>query len=367
MIPFLDLAEINRPYRDALREAAERVIASGWYILGEEAARFEKAFADYCGTAHAVGVSSGLSALELIFRAYREMGMMEEGDEVIVPANTYIASILAVSANRLVPVPVEPDEETMNIDPDRIAAAITSKTRAILAVHLYGRSADMPAIREIARRHRLRVVEDGAQAHGAACGGVRVGALGDACGFSFYPGKNLGALGDGGAVTTDDDDLAETVRVLRNYGSERKYYNRYKGENARLDEIQAAFLSCKLPMLDACNARRREIADYYLSHIDNPAVRLPAEAPQGASVWHLFVVRSGDRERLQAYLAEEGIATMIHYPVPPHRQEAYREWSGMVLPVTERIHREVLSIPLHERLRDEDAAYIAERLNRYTG
>ncbi len=367
MIPFLDLAEINRPYRDALRKAAERVIASGWYILGEEVSRFEHAFADYCGTHHAVGVSSGLSALELIFRAYREMGMMQEGDEVIVPANTYIASILAVSVNDLVLVPVEPDEETMNIDPDRIAAAITERTRAILAVHLYGRSADMPAIREIARRYDLRVVEDGAQAHGAACGGVRVGALGDACGFSFYPGKNLGALGDGGAVTTDDDDLAETVRVLRNYGSERKYYNRCKGENARLDEIQAAFLSCKLPTLDACNARRMEIADYYLSHIDNPAVRLPAKAPHSASVWHLFVVRSGDRERLQAYLAEEGIATMIHYPVPPHRQEAYREWSGMVLPVTERIHREVLSIPLHEQLRDEEVAYISERLNLFAG
>ncbi len=364
-IPFLDLKAINAPYQNALNDAAARVIESGWYILGKEVATFEKAFADYCDTRYCIGVASGLDALTLIIRAYKEMGIFTENDEIIVPANTYIASILAISENRLTPVLVEPDPKTYNIDPSQIEKAITSKTRAIMAVHLYGQSADMLAIDQIATKYDLKVIEDGAQAHGARHHGKRVGSLGHACGFSFYPGKNLGALGDGGAITTDNPVLHETLTALRNYGSHQKYHNRYQGVNSRLDEIQAAFLSVKLPYLDRINQKRAELAAYYLSHITNPKITLPYIAPENQSVWHLFVIRTPDRDTLAAYLKEHGISTMIHYPVPPHHQQAYPRWRTQSHPVTEAIHREVLSIPLHERLSIEEVAYICDILNRY--
>ena len=365
MIPFLDLKTINAPYMEEMSRVANRVIESGWYIMGKEVGAFESQFAEYCGVKHAIGVASGLDALQLIFRAYKEMGVMKEGDEVIVPANTYIASILAVSENGLVPVLVEPDMESYNIDPDLIEAKITPKTRAILAVHLYGQSADMSRINAIAKKHNLKVVEDAAQAHGATHRQKRVGALGDAAGFSFYPGKNLGALGDGGAVTTGDDLLAETIWTLRNYGSEKKYHNLYKGLNSRLDEIQAAMLSVKLPHLDAANARRDDIAQTYFHEVGNPEIVLPKVMPGNGHVWHLFVVRCKEREVLQRYLSEHGIGTMIHYPIPPHKQQAYREFANQSLPLTEKIHEEVLSIPLHERLREEEVERIIDALNSF--
>jgi dTDP-4-amino-4,6-dideoxygalactose transaminase len=364
-IPFLDLKQINAPYQKNLKEIAEKVIDSGWYILGQEVIEFEKRFADYCHSKYALGVANGLDALTLIIRAYKEMGILKEGDEIIVPANTYIATILAITENRLVPVLVEPDIRTYNIDPAKIETAITSKTKAILAVHLYGQSADMLAIEKIARNYNLKVIEDGAQAHGARHHGKRVGSLGDAAGFSFYPGKNLGALGDGGAVTTDDPNLYETILALRNYGSHKKYHNRYRGCNSRLDEIQAAFLSVKLPHLDRVNARRREIAEYYLKEIDNAKITLPYIAPENQSVWHLFVIRVKEREALQRYLQKEGIVTMIHYPIAPHHQEAYASFNHLSFPITEQIHQEVVSIPLHEQLKEDEIAYICEKINRF--
>lgn len=362
MIPFLDLKTINAPYMKAFSQVATRVIESGWYILGKEVNAFEDAFAEYCESRYAVGVASGLDALVLIFRAYKEMGVLKEGDEVIVPANTYIASILAVSENGLTPVFVEPDLDTYNLDPQKIEEAITPRTKAILVVHLYGQSANMREIGKIAKKYDLKVVEDGAQAHGARHFGKRVGSLGDAAGFSFYPGKNLGALGDGGAVTTDDLALAETVRILRNYGSGRKYENRYKGLNSRLDEIQAAFLSVKLPYLDANNAKRAEIAKEYLRQIDNEKLVLPVVEEGNEHVWHLFVVRTKERDALQKHLEQRSIATMIHYPIPPHKQDAYREYGGLHLFLTEQIHHEILSIPLHEMLGNKDVEEIISAL-----
>ncbi len=363
MIPFLDLRRINARYAPGLEVAAKRVIESGWYIRGEAVEHFEKAFARYCNVRYAVGVASGLDALTLIFRAYKELGVLKEGDEVIVPANSYIASILAVSANGLCPVLVEPDLRTFNLDPKRVEEKISSKTKAILAVHLYGQCADMRALDKIAKTYGLKLIEDAAQAHGASHFGIKAGALGDAAGFSFYPGKNLGALGDGGAVTTDDAELAETVRILGNYGSAKKYENRYKGYNSRLDEIQAAFLSVKLAALDEVIIRRNAVAQYYLEKIENDKLVLPVVGEGNKHVWHLFVVRSKEREVLQRYLADQGIGTMIHYPIPPHKQEAYREWAEISLPQTEQIHREVLSIPLHEALETEEIDTIVTALN----
>ena len=365
MIPFLDLKTINEQYQDALDKAAQRVIQSGWYILGSEVKQFEKDFAIYCETDYAIGTASGLDALILIFRAYKEMGVMKNGDEVIVPANTYIASILAVSENNLRPVFVEPNINSYNIDPDLIEKQITSKTKAILAVHLYGQSANMQKIMQIARKYKLKVIEDAAQAHGARHHGKRVGALGDACGFSFYPGKNLGALGDGGAVTTKDPLLAQTIQTLRNYGSEQKYKNRFKGMNSRLDEIQAAFLSVKLQHLDKANQKRREIAGYYLHEIQNPKITLPAVLPGNESVWHLFTVRIKEREALQKHLHKKGIASMIHYPIPPHKQEAYEEYRDLFLPLTEMIHNEILSIPLYETLQQEEVKEVIKAMNAF--
>lgn len=363
MIKYLDLKQITERYEPALSQAVARVVASGWYLLGNEVKRFEERFAAYCGTNHCIGVANGLDALSLIFRAYIEMGVMQEGDEVIVPANTYIASILALSENRLKPVLVEPDEVRYNIDPQKIEAAITERTRAILVVHLYGQACDMEPIQEIASRYGLKLVEDAAQAHGAYYQGKRCGALGDAAGFSFYPGKNLGALGDGGAVTTSDEELATIVRRIANYGTSRKYINDYKGRNSRLDEIQAAVLSVKLEQLDADTQVRRDIALRYRKEITNPAIRLPKVANEEEHVWHIFPILTEKRDALQVYLREAGIETLIHYPVPPHQQQAYREWNHLEYPISERIHREELSIPLHPALRDEEVTAIIDALN----
>ena len=346
MIPFLDLKTINAQYRNELVQAATDVIDSGWYIQGAQVEAFEREFADYCGTRHCIGVANGLDALILTLRAWKELGKLKEGDEVIVPANTYIASILAITENCLKPILVEPDERTYNLDPKLIEQAITPKTKAILAVHLYGQLADMPAINKIAEKHGLLVLEDSAQAHGASINGRKAGNWGDASGFSFYPGKNLGALGDAGAVTTNDDELAKTIRILGNYGSEKKYKNIFKGVNSRLDEIQAAMLRVKLKYLDAETSKRREVADYYLENIVNEYISLPVVGNKEGHVWHLFVIRTKNRDELQKYLLDNGLQTLIHYPLAPHKQEAYKERNGESYGVSEQIHDEVLSLPI---------------------
>ncbi len=361
MIKFLDLQKINARYRDELANAARGVIDSGWYILGREVGQFEEEFAAYCAVRHCIGVGNGLEALTLIIRGYG----IGEGDEVIVPANTYIASILAVSYNRAIPVLVEPDIETYNLDPALIEERVTPHTKAIMAVHLYGQVADMEPVRAVARKHNLKVIEDCAQSHGAVYGNGKSGALGDAAGFSFYPGKNLGALGDGGAVLTDDDELADRVRAMRNYGSQEKYYNRYKGVNSRLDEMQAALLNVKLPYLDEENGKRRGVARHYLANIRNPRVILPGVGSEQSHVWHLFVVRTEQRNRLQEHLTENDIQTLIHYPVPPHKQEAYREWNHLSFPVSEKIHREVLSLPMSPVLTVEEQEAVVDAVNRF--
>ncbi len=365
MIPFLDLKSINNRYRSQLLEAVAKVIDSGSYIKGREVEEFEREFAAYCGTKRAVGVANGLDALRLILRAYIEQGVMNEGDEIIVPANTYIATILAVTENRLVPVLVEPALGTFNIDIDRIEEKLTNRTKAILIVHLYGRIAYAPRLKNLAQKHGLKIIEDAAQSHGAAFEGKRSGSLGDAAGFSFYPGKNLGALGDAGAVTTNDAQLAELVSALGNYGSREKYCNLYKGLNSRLDELQAAVLRVKLPYLDEENERRREIARVYLDGIRNPLIYLPQWNRGTSHVWHLFIVRCAKRDRLAAHLKEEGIGTLIHYPIPPHQQKAYAEWNANSYPVTEEIHQTVLSLPLDISMDDEDVARIVEACNRF--
>ncbi|WP_194791767.1 DegT/DnrJ/EryC1/StrS family aminotransferase [Pseudomonas sp. UFMG81] len=367
MISFLDLKEVNKSFRDELVEACRRVIDSGWFIGGRELEAFEHEFAAWCGVRHCIGVANGLDALILTLRAWKLLGKLKEGDEVIVPANTYIASILAITENRLVPVLVEPEEGTFNLGTAALEAALTERTRAILPVHLYGRLADMPGIMEIARKHKLLVLEDAAQAHGATIDGRKAGNWGDAAGFSFYPGKNLGALGDAGAITTNDDDLAQALRALRNYGSHEKYKNIYPGVNSRLDEIQAAMLSVKLRHLDAHTERRREIARQYQDGIKNPAIQLPLweHDEHQQHVFHLYVVRSSRRAELQAHLAKNGISTLIHYPIPPHKQEAYPQFSHLSLPLTERIHDEVLSLPIGPTMSDEEAQQVIECCNSF--
>ena len=366
MIPFLNLQKINSKYQEQIKRATARVVDSGWYILGKEVEAFENDFAQYCGAKHCLGVANGLDALILIFRAYKELGLMNDGDEVLVPANTYIASILAISANNLVPILVEPNIATYNISPNLIEEKITAKTKAILAVHLYGRVAEMSRINEIAKKYNLKVIEDSAQAHGAFCGDKRVGNLGDASGFSFYPGKNLGALGDGGAVTTNDDKLADAIKALRNYGSHQKYHNLYKGFNSRLDEIQAAILSIKLKYLDAENIERQKIAKFYCENIKNNNIMLP-NYPQNqqSCVWHLFVIRCDKRDDLQKYLLEKGVQTVIHYPIPPHKQKAYKEFNNLNLPITEKIHQEVLSLPIYPGISNESISIISNIINSY--
>ena len=363
MISFLDLKAVNEQYITEIEKVLHKVIKSGWYILGTEVDLFEKEFAEYCGTDHCIGVANGLDALTIILKAYG----IGEGDEVIVPSNTYIASVLSVSANGADPILVEPDIASYNIDPKKIEEKITSRTKAILAVHLYGQSADMNAINQIAEKYNLKVIEDAAQAHGATYTGKRTGNLGNAAGFSFYPGKNLGALGDAGAITTNDGQLAEKIRALRNYGSHVKYENLYKGVNSRLDEIQAAILRIKLKELDRENERRREIATYYLNHINNSKIILPKIVNQDLSshVWHLFVVRTKEREKLQSYLREKGIQTLIHYPVPPHKQQAYKEWSNLSYPISEQIHNEELSLPISPVQSIETTRKIVEVINSF--
>lgn len=365
MIKFLDLQKVTEKYSGEIHEAVNRVVDSGWYLQGKENEKFEADYSAYIGTKHTVGVANGLDALIWIFRAYIKMGIMQEGDEVIVPANTYIASILALTENGLKPVLVEPDIRTYQIDDTKIEEAITARTKAILIVHLYGQCAYTDRIGELCRKYDLKLVEDNAQAHGCLYGGRKTGSLGDAAGHSFYPGKNLGALGDGGAVTTDDEELARTVRALANYGSARKYVFKYTGRNSRLDEIQAAVLGVKLRHLDEDNARRKELARYYIENIRNPQIITPQVADWDAHVFHIFPVRCAKRDDLQRYLTEHEVQTIIHYPIPPHQQECYSEWNTLSFPVTERIHREELSLPISPVMREEEVKYVVEVLNRF--
>lgn len=360
MIPFLDLKRVNAPYLEVIQQAILRVTDSGWYILGQELETFERQFATYCGASHCVGVANGLDALTLVLKAWNFI----PNSEVIVPSNTYIASILTVTLAGLIPVLVEPNPVTYLLDPTQIEKAITPCTKAILPVHLYGRCCDMNPINDLAKHYGLKVLEDAAQAHGATYRGKRSGNLGDAAGWSFYPSKNLGALGDAGAITTNDDELAERLRALRNYGSTQKYVNDYVGHNSRLDEIQAAILSAKLPKLDLENERRRTIARRYLTGIQHPAVTLPADDQIEQDVWHLFVIRHPERDRFRAYLHKQGIGTDIHYPTPPHRQRAYTSYQNLSLPISEQLHREVVSLPLNPAMSDEEVDYIIETVNR---
>lgn len=366
MIPFLDLQKINLNYQDEFKQVFDRVLKSGWYILGEEVKLFEQAFASFCGTKYAIGVANGLDALILIFEAYKELGVFKSNDEVLVPAHTYIASILAISKAGLIPVLVEPSENDFLIDIQQLERKITSRTVAILPVHLYGQLCNMDAINAFASKYNLKVIEDSAQSHGAVYSNGKVsGNLGNASGFSFYPGKNLGALGDGGAITTNDADLKDAIIALRNYGSEVKYKNKYKGINSRLDELQAALLSVKLKRLNEDNAKRRNIANYYLSSINNPLIQLPKCNNQDAHVWHLFVIRTKQREKLQSYLHQEGIQTIIHYPIAPNKQAAYSEFNIIDLPITEQLHNEVLSLPISPVLSIEDAAIVSYFVNKF--
>ena len=367
MIPFLDLAKVEKQFSEEIKKSVNQVIDSGWFILGQNVQKFEQEFANFCGAKHAIGVANGLDALILIFRAYIEMGLLKEGDEVIVPSNTYIASILSITQNRLVPVFVEPNIESYNIDPQSIEHKITSKTKAIMIVHLYGQVAYNPEIASIAQKHDLLVVEDAAQAHGASLNGLKTGNFGDAAGFSFYPSKNLGALGDGGAVTTNDQELADVVRALGNYGSHKKYENLYKGQNSRLDEIQAAILSVKLGSLDADNDRRKQIANYYTKNIQNDKVILPKRIHEdkNSHVYHLFVVRVENRENFREFLKEKGIATDVHYPIPPHKQKAFSELNENSYPLSEKIHNEIVSIPCGLHLTDNEVEYITTSINQY--
>ena len=364
-IKFLDLQAINNQYADELKAAAEQVISSGWYLQGVATSRFEQEYANYIGTRYCIDVANGLDALTLIYRAYIELGIMQPGDEVIVPANTFIASILAITENRLKPILVEPRWETLELDDTLIEQSITPRTKSILLVHLYGRCAYSERIATICSKHNLLLIEDNAQAHGCCHSTKKTGSLGHAAGHSFYPGKNLGALGDGGAVTTNDKKLADCIRALANYGSSQKYVSIYKGRNSRLDEIQAAFLSVKLNHLDDDNRRRQQIANYYYDHISHPLVILPQRLPDAQNVYHLFPVLCTQRDQLQQYLSNHGIQTLIHYPIPPHQQQCYQELSHLSMPVTERIHQQELSIPISPVLTDEEARMVVETINNF--
>lgn len=379
MIKFLDLQAINTQYANELKQVAAEVIDSGWYLLGERVKTFENELAAYIGVKQAIGVANGLDALRLILKAYIELGIMKEGDEVIVPANTYIATILPITDNRLKPVLVEPDIYTYNLDISLVEKHITERTRAILVVHLYGQVCWSQDLEQIANKYSLKLIEDNAQAIGAEWNGRKTGTLGDAAGFSFYPGKNLGALGDAGAVTTNDDNLAEVVRALGNYGSKQKYINNYQGLNSRLDEIQASFLNVKLKFLDAENQIRREIAQYYCDNIKNKDIILPnqsfshhPERSRGAiiqslnHVWHLFVIRHPKRDELQKYLSEKGIQTLIHYPIPPHQQKAYSEYNHLSFPITETIHKQVLSLPISPVMEHHEVTKIVDVINQFS-
>lgn len=363
MVKYLDLQKINASFEPELTEAVERTVKSGWYLFGAEVEEFERRFARYCGVGHCVGVGNGLDALTLIFMSYISLGRMQRGDEVIVPANTYIASILAVLRAGLKPVFCEPEWETCNIDADKIEALVTSRTKAVMVVHLYGRICQMDAIYKTVSQHGLYIVEDCAQAHGAMYKGTKAGALGNAAGFSFYPGKNLGALGDAGAVTTDDGKLAERIRALANYGSSAKYVHPYIGINSRMDEIQAAVLNVKLGRLDADNNRRREVARQYVEKINAKGLLFPMVDEEQAHVFHIFTVFTPLRDHLQAFLKARDVQTLIHYPIPPHRQESLRDYATLSLPVTERIHREELSLPMSPLLTEEEISQVADAVN----
>lgn len=365
MIKFLDLQKINAQYEQELKIAANRVIDSGWYLMGKEIETFEQSYATFCNVKFALGVANGLDALRLIFKGYIELGMMTKGDEVIVPANTYIASVLAITDNDLIPVFVEPNLETYNLDSNKIEAAITDKTKAILTVHLYGQNSIDDQMLQICSKHNLKLIEDGAQSHGAKWDDKISGGIGDAAGHSFYPGKNLGALGDAGAVTTNDKDLARIISASRNYGSEKKYENIYKGLNSRLDEIQAAFLNVKLKYIQDDIDNRRKVASYYLSNINNKKIILPTVIEEEGHVWHLFVIRTKNRDSLKDYLINKGIQTIIHYPIPPHKQVAYSEFNGLEFPITESVHAEVLSLPIYNGLDLNDIKFIVKSLNKY--
>ena len=361
MIKFLDLEKVNNRFRREIDERIKGILDKGWYLQGEENDRFSKNFADFCGAKYAVGVANGLDALRLIIKA----SGFGSGDEIIVPANTYIATILAISDNGCTPVLVEPDIHTYNINPDLIEAAITPKTKAIMLVHLYGQAVQMQKIRDLVKKYNLKVFEDAAQAHGAEYQGQKVGNLGDAAAFSFYPGKNLGCMGDGGAVVTNDEELYNKVKALANYGSDRKYHHIYKGLNSRLDEIPAAVVDVKLPHLQQDNQRRREIAKYYRENIKNPLIVLPQTYDEKAHVWHVFAVRTAERDRFQKYLSDNGVQTIIHYSTPPHKQPAYAEWKHLSFPVTEQIHREIISLPMSPVMTDEEVEQLVEVVNRY--
>ena len=363
MIKFLDLYKINEQYREKIDERIQKVLDSGWYLLGKENEIFEQNFAKYCGVKYCIGVGNGLDALTLIIKAYG----FGAGDEIIVPANTYIASILSISYNGCTPVLVEPDINTYNINPDLIEEKITSKTKAIMVVHLYGQAVEMEKIWAIAKKYNLKIIEDSAQAHGAIYNEKRVGNLADASGFSFYPGKNLGCLGDGGAVTTNDKELADKIRAIRNYGSNIKYHNIYQGVNSRLDEIQAAVLDVKLPYLDNDNKKRREIAQYYIENIKNNKIITRKSYSKDANVWHVFPVRTQNRNLFQQYLLENDIQSLIHYPIPPHKQECYKDWNNMSLPVTEEIHNTIISLPISPVMEDFEVERVVEVVNSYNG
>lgn len=361
MIKYLDLKRINDCHDMELRQAIDEVLQSGWYLKGEATHCFEQHYADFIGTKFCIGCANGLDALTLIFRAYKEMGIMKDGDEVIVPANTFIASILAITDNNLVPVMVEPDIKTLEIDDRLIEQAITTRTRAIMIVHLYGRCAYTDKIGELCKRYNLRLIEDNAQAHGCTFGNRKTGSLGDAAGHSFYPGKNLGALGDAGAVTTNVEELARVIAALGNYGSHQKYVHDYAGRNSRIDELQAAMLDVKLKYLDTENQRRKQIASIYINKVKNPSIYIPQS--ERDCVWHIFPVFCERRDELKQYLGSHGVETQIHYPIPPHMQHCYSRWNSISLPVTERLSREELSLPCHQMMTDKDAEMIAEIIN----
>jgi dTDP-4-amino-4,6-dideoxygalactose transaminase len=365
MINFLDLKKINAQYEQELKIAANRVIDSGWYLMGKELETFEHNYSAFCGVKHTLGVANGLDALRLIFKAYIELGIMKVGDEVIVPANTYIASVLAISDNGLIPIFVEPNRNTYNLDSSKIEKTINSKTKAILTVHLYGQNSIDEKMLAICEKYHLKLVEDSAQSHGAIWNGKVMGSIGDAAGHSFYPGKNLGALGDAGAVTTNDETLAKTIEALRNYGSHKKYENIYQGLNSRLDEIQAAFLNVKLKYIEKDILERRRVADYYLKNIKNPTITLPEVLDKGGHVWHLFVIRTSKREELQKFMDGNGVQTIIHYPIPPHKQKCYKEMNNMCFDLTEQIHNEVVSLPISPVLTEAELSKIVNLINSF--
>lgn len=365
MIKFLDLQKVTAKYADEVHQAVQRVVESGWYLQGQENLNFEKHYSEYIGTKYSIGVANGLDALIWILRGYIELGVMTPGDEVIVPANTYIATILAITENGLKPILVEPDINTYQIDDNQIESVITPRTKAIMIVHLYGRCAYTDRIGKICSKYNLKLLEDNAQAHGCLFNGRRTGSLGDAAAHSFYPGKNLGALGDAGAVTTNDKELADTIRALANYGSTKKYVFKYIGRNSRLDEIQAAVLDVKLQYLDEDNALRKQVARYYMENIKHPDIILPKVDDWDGHVFHIFPIRSSRRDNLQKYLIENGIQTIIHYPIPPHKQECYKDWNSLSLPITEKIHQEELSLPISPVLDMDEVNIVVDVINAF--